>query len=301
MEFCKPTSTIDEQLDILISRGLLIQNRKKAHQVLSEVNYYRLSAYYLPFQKDHKQHLFYPNATFEKIVRLYQFDEGLRNIVMPVVESAEVLARMRITYHLVTKYKDPFAYLNKRLYSKKFIGEQIAREDLQRFLPDEHVVSIWDALVDKGYIDRKGNIKKRPIEGRDLAGVDVLVLEGLQNLFQTSSFDVWMRKMDDSIKESKEEFVRHYLSTYYADSPGVPLWMVSEIISFGQLSKLYAGLNSDDKEAIAKQYDLSHRVFGQWLHAIIYLRNICAHHSRLWNRELEIRPIRPRELPENKF
>lgn len=220
---------------------------------------------------------------------------------MPVVESAEVLARMRITYYLVTKYKDPFCYLNKSLYSKKFVGEQIAREDLQRFLSVEQVVFVWEVLVDKGYIDRKGNIKKRVIDRVDFQEVVASDIDGLQHLFQTSSFDEWMKRMDDSIKESKEEFVRHYLDVYYADSPGFPLWMVSEIISFGQLSKLYAGLNGDDKEAIAKQYDLSHRVLGQWLHAIIYLRNICAHHSRLWNRELEIRPICPRELPENKF
>jgi abortive infection bacteriophage resistance protein len=124
MKFLKPAATIDEQLDILISRGLTIQNYKKAHQVLSEVNYYRLSAYYLPFQKDKKQHLFYSNATFEKIVRLYQFDKALRNIVMPVVESAEVLARMRITYHLVTKYKD-FA---KRSKEEKEKGRALVRE-----------------------------------------------------------------------------------------------------------------------------------------------------------------------------
>ena len=33
-----------------------------------------------------------------------------------------------------------------------------------------------------------------------------------------------------------------------------------------------------------------------WLHAITYIRNICAHHSRLWNKILGIRPIIPRRM-----
>ena len=301
MRYPKQPLTIDEQLDKLVARGLTIRDRNKAHQVLSRINYYRLSAYYLPFQKDKKQHIFHPGASFERIARLYEFDKALRNIVLPPVEAAEVLARTRITYYLVMKYKDPFCYLNRNLYSKKFLGEQIAREDLERFLPEGAVLSIWTLLVDKGYLDHKGNIKRRILDARDLEGKEPGVFQEVQNLFQTSTFDIWMKRMDESIKESKEEFVRHYLNTYYDDSPGFPLWITSEIISFGQLSKLYAGLNSDDRTAIAEQYGLSHRVFGQWLHAIIYLRNMCAHHSRLWNRVLEIRPVCPRELPEKEF
>ena len=122
MKYEKPPLTIDKQLDKLTNRGLIIKNRKKAYQSLSEINYYRLSAYFLPFQQDKKKHIFYPKATFEKVVRFYRFDEALRNIVMPIIESAEVLARMRITYYLVIKYNDPFCYLSKNNYTKKFLG-----------------------------------------------------------------------------------------------------------------------------------------------------------------------------------
>lgn len=43
----KPFKTIDEQLDLLIDRGLIVTDRDKALNVLSRINYYRLSAYSL--------------------------------------------------------------------------------------------------------------------------------------------------------------------------------------------------------------------------------------------------------------
>lgn len=298
MKFNKPTTTVDQQLDILKERGLRIRHHQKAHQILSEINYYRLSAYYLPFQKDKIQHQFYPNATFEKIVKLYRFDEALRNIIMPIIESAEILIRMRITYYLVLKYDDPFCYLDKELYKDKFIGNQLAREDFISFVEESQIVDIWNLLVERNYINSKGRILKREIMHDDFNGIDESIIESIKQIFTLSSFDIWFGKMDDSIKESKEEFARHYLEKYYDDSPGFPLWMATEMISFGQLSKLYAGLDSEHRTNIAKQYGLKHSILLNWLHSIVYVRNMCAHHSRLWNRELEIRPRRPNNLPE---
>lgn len=68
-----------------------------------------------------------------------------------------------------------------------------------------------------------------------------------------------------------------------------------EVTSFGTLSMLYKGLkNGRSKRALANYYGLSDTVMESWLHAIVYVRNICAHHSRLWNKNLRIRPLVPR-------
>lgn len=45
-----------------------------------------------------------------------------------------------------------------------------------------------------------------------------------------------------------------------------------------------------DKVAIAKHFSLPPDEFISWLHTINYVRNICAHHARLWNREIKIVP-----------
>jgi len=294
---------MDEQCSQLIRRGLPEHERKIIFETLSTINYYRLSAYFLPFQQDKIEHNFKAGVLFKQILNLYHFDTQFRNILMPIIEQAEVLARMRITYHLVTKYKDPFVHTNQLIYTNKFLGRQIAREDLIRFYKgtkgsiDWNL--IWGTLCELNLIDRKGNIINSNID------IDALPAEWNNDLksailksFSQSPYDEWIEKMHSSVRESKEEFIRHYLDKYYPETKKFPLWIVSEIISFGQLSKLYAGLNSSDRKAIAAQYNLPHRIFGQWLHSLVYLRNVCAHHSRIWNRELEIRATCPKDLPE---
>ena len=44
----KPALTIDQQIDLLEKRGLLIPDHERAHRHLSNISYYRLSAYMLP-------------------------------------------------------------------------------------------------------------------------------------------------------------------------------------------------------------------------------------------------------------
>jgi abortive infection bacteriophage resistance protein len=85
------------------------------------------------------------------------------------------------------------------------------------------------------------------------------------------------------------------------DSQGFPIWMMSEMASFGNLSKFYSGLSSENRRAISILYGIPHRLLSQWLHSLVYLRNICAHHARLWNRDMVIAPKKPRDLPEKDF
>ncbi len=88
----------------------------------------------------------------------------------------------------------------------------------------------------------------------------------------------------------QEVFIKHYTAKYSSpDNP--PSWMSIELLTVGQLSRLYTSLiQNKDKQDIASFFGLHHTVFTSWLHSITYIRNICAHHSRLWNRELAIKP-----------
>lgn len=88
---------------------------------------------------------------------------------------------------------------------------------------------------------------------------------------------------------SREEFICHFSATYQG-FPRLPVWMATEVMSFGLLSKLFKGLQLDDQRAIAQIYSIHHKTLADWLHVLTYIRNICAHHARLWNRNLAIRP-----------
>ncbi|MGI9360096.1 MAG: Abi family protein [Parasphingorhabdus sp.] len=73
----------------------------------------------------------------------------------------------------------------------------------------------------------------------------------------------------------------------------MPIWVAVEIFDFGALSRLFAGMKFNDQEAIAAKYGLtSGRELGQWLRSLNFIRNVAAHHSRLWNMNiLELSPV----------
>ena len=67
--------------------------------------------------------------------------------------------------------------------------------------------------------------------------------------------------------------------------------MCFELLTIGELSNLYRGLrNNYDKKRIADFFKIHHTVFQSWLHSLTYVRNICAHHARLWNKDLAVEP-----------
>ena len=61
--------------------------------------------------------------------------------------------------------------------------------------------------------------------------------------------------------------------------------MVTEVMSFGSLSRGYKGLKHEDKRIISDKFELHHRQLTSWLHTLTYIRNVCSHHGRLWNRK----------------
>lgn len=87
-----------------------------------------------------------------------------------------------------------------------------------------------------------------------------------------------------------EPFIKSYRTTY--DEPeNPPSWMCVEVMYFNQLSRIYSNLEKrSDKAEIARSFALPPDDFTSWLHTMNYVRNICAHHARLWNRDLKIVP-----------
>ncbi len=87
-----------------------------------------------------------------------------------------------------------------------------------------------------------------------------------------------------------EVFIDHYFNKY--TSPQLPpSWMIAEVITMGTISRIYEGLaDRSRKKKIAKRMGLGWQQLESWLHALTYTRNVCAHHSRLWNRSFSIQP-----------
>ena len=101
-----------------------------------------------------------------------------------------------------------------------------------------------------------------------------------------------MDELDDAMKRSREPFVNYFRTKYFSE-PGLPLWMAAEVASFGTLFAFYRYLHLTEQKQLACQLGLPANVLQSWLFCLNYIRNLCAHHSRLWNRELSIRPLVP--------
>jgi abortive infection bacteriophage resistance protein len=105
----------------------------------------------------------------------------------------------------------------------------------------------------------------------------------------------WLDRLREEAERSSELFVTHFKQTY-SDFPDLPVWIATEVMSFGALSTMFAGMLKADQRMIALRYRLQARVLASWMHHLVYVRNLCAHHARLWDRVWTIKP----ELPVSK-
>lgn len=84
MDVKKPCS-FQEQLDKLKSRNCVVKNEARAQFILQNINYYRLTAYFLPFKQE--DGTYKDGTTFENVYRIYEFDRKSRKLVFGVISS----------------------------------------------------------------------------------------------------------------------------------------------------------------------------------------------------------------------
>ncbi len=132
VKYEKPFLSLEQQADLLLSRGLQA-DRQELINLLSSVSYYRFSGYLYPFKTE--QETYREGLTLEEVMDLYAFDHKLRLLVLDAVETVEVYFRSRLTYHFC-RLHGPFAYTDRSL----FPGFDPARDDFvswQKKLKDQ--------------------------------------------------------------------------------------------------------------------------------------------------------------------
>lgn len=101
-----------------------------------------------------------------------------------------------------------------------------------------------------------------------------------------------MVRLHEETDRSSELFIKHFRRTY-AEYPDLPVWMLTEVMSFGTLTRMFRGMVRDDQRVVSSRYTLQPSIFGPILLHLVYVRNLCAHHSRLWDRVWSIKPTLP--------
>lgn len=108
----------------------------------------------------------------------------------------------------------------------------------------------------------------------------------------TSGLTRWLDRVQERQDKSEEAFVARFRDRY----DGVlPIWALTEILELGHLGRLIHSLQSDLATTIANAYCVpTKKMFGSWVSSVNYVRNVSAHHGRLFNRKLVAAPSRPR-------
>ncbi len=234
IRYNKTPLTFEDQVELLKCRGLDIEDEKKAITYLKEISYFRLSAYFLPYQNTKDK--FNNGTTFQQIIHTYTFDRELRLLIFDCIERIEIAIRTQVIYSMAHHYNDSHWQDEKSLFIRPYYNKV-------GYLVDPY--SEFQSIISKAKTAR-----------------------------------------------TQELFIKHYLNKYSTPS-NPPSWMCLELLTIGELSRLFKGLlRNQDKKRIADFFDVHHRVFISWLHSLTYVRNICAHHSRLWNRDLAVEPDR---------
>ena len=137
----KSATTIDQQLDLLKSRGLAVNDADKAREILLDIGYYRLGFYLFPFEKSYptlrnRTHEYVEGASFEDAVNLYYFDFDLRLLLMRYLNRIEIAFRTSLIYNLSNKYNsNPVWFVSpvvvNRPYAREF-DRKVYTSDFKR-------------------------------------------------------------------------------------------------------------------------------------------------------------------------
>ena len=96
-----------------------------------------------------------------------------------------------------------------------------------------------------------------------------------------------LERIAKSVHQSKNEpFLRYARHVYgFEDLP--PIWTMMEVVSFGTMMDIFKGLSEADQQKVADEFHVRPAVLHSWFALIQRVRNVCAHHGRLWNRHLQ--------------
>jgi abortive infection bacteriophage resistance protein len=113
-QYTKPSTSIEEQILLLKERKLIIEDISLATYCLTNIGYYRLAGYWLHYQEDKVNHIFYDKIRFEDVIELYNFDRKLRLILFDAIERIEVSFRS-ILINEMCQVHGPNWYADRRL------------------------------------------------------------------------------------------------------------------------------------------------------------------------------------------
>ncbi len=115
----KPFKTYREQLDILKSKNLTIDDEDKAIRILSDNNYYNLINGYkrIFLDKNASGEKYIDGATLNEVYSLYCMDSELKNSIFKYILKFEKILKSHLSYEFASMYREDYSYLQMKNYS----------------------------------------------------------------------------------------------------------------------------------------------------------------------------------------
>lgn len=262
--YAKPFLTIPEQTRRLRERGMDCGTDREAAHILERHGYYRLSGYWYPFREQPVPPA--PRRDRQgREIRLNSFEPG--------TSLAHVAALCEFDQELRSRLQDVLGITEVAL--RFYIGHRLGRID--------------------AFAHRKPELlgATRPASAPPLRRLCHLLRRGpYPTHVPTAFYREWLDEYDRSERRARDNFVVHFRSKY---GPHLPIWVATEVMSFGVLSNLYRLMPQPDQEILASRFQVlaadgrgDRGAFSNWLNVLRHTRNICAHHGRLWNRTFDV-------------
>lgn len=260
MPYSKPWLSFQDQLDRLKARGMAVTDEPSALDYLERIGYYRLSGYWYPMR------------------------ERSGELVLLSEQGAKP-KKVKPTRLVLEHFKPGCRFADAvELYVFDKRLRMLALDALERI---EIAIRV-DISHTLGEQDPFAYLKPEFLFA-DFS-------QKLDSKTGVSEHHSWLGNHARLIGRSKEEFVKHNKERYGLP---LPIWVACEVWDFGTMSTLYAGMTEADQDRISAAYGVSNgRIFASWLRSLNYLRNVCAHHSRLWNRNMSDQPKLPPEAEQ---
>jgi len=226
--------------------------------------------------------------------------QRLKSRGLEITDEATAAAILQRTgYYRLSAYWFPFRQASSaqnHLQEERFIPGSCFQDAVALYVYDKKLrLLLLDAI-------ERIEISVRVSIAHHLGQIDTFAYENtllLRNEFtkpvntQTTKPNhlAWLNKYHLLENKSQEEFIRHFRQKY--DSH-LPIWIAIELWDFGLLSTFYYGMRIRDKKIIASQYHIPDwTLLESWLRTLNFVRNVAAHHCRLWNRNIVNRPKLP--------
>ncbi len=150
--FNKTYFTPRQHVKLLQERGLLISDELKAESYISNIGYFRLTAYLYPLLEYPKtDHRFKTAATFQKALDMYRFDRKLRIILLNEIEKIEVAVRSKIVNTVADITGDIFWISNLANFAKhaRFLSSIAAIDSELKKSKEDFIIHFYKTYSDK--------------------------------------------------------------------------------------------------------------------------------------------------------